>query len=366
MIITIDKKEFSEGVALVARFAERRSGTLPVLAGVAIIAGDDGIKLRATNLETGIDLKIEGSIKEEGVTALPASTLRDIAASLSGGGQVTLEHAGATVKVVAGGARSTLKTLPADDFPTLPLPESIKASFTVPGSVLRAVVGAVAGYASPSTVRPELASVLIASEGGVLKAVATDSFRLAEKRATLQTPIPEFSMLVPAKSMTDIIQTLPDDPIEVTVGEHQCAFSWKRGTLTTRLVAANYPDYAQIIPKTSVADATLLRKDLEAALRRTAIFSDAFQKVRVAFNPGEKSVQLSAQNADVGDATEPVPGSVSGEGVELSFNHRYLAAPLPSIASESVTLSASGIGRAMVLRGAGDASFLYLVMPMNQ
>lgn len=366
MILTLDKKEFSEGVQAVARFAERRSGTLPVLAGVAIIAGDDGIKLRATNLETGIDLKIEGTIKSDGVVALPASTLRDIASSLSGTGTLTLEHAGDTVVVSTGSGRSTLKTLPFEDFPTLPLPEAPGAKFTLPGALLRALVNSVVSYASVSTVRPELASVLIASEGSSLKAVATDSFRLAEKRISLSKSVEAFSMLIPAKNVVDIMQTIPDTDIEVSIDEHQCAFYWEKGVLTTRLVTANYPDYTQIIPKSFVSEASVLKKDFEAALRRTAIFSDTFQKVRLGFDAGAKSVTLSAQNTDVGDSSEAIPAAVSGDAVELSFNHRYLSAPISGITTESVTLSASGIGRAMVMRGSGDTSFLYLVMPMNQ
>lgn len=366
MIISIDKKEFSEGVQNVARFAERRSGTLPVLSGIAIIAGDDGIKLRATNLETGIDLKIEGTIKSDGVVALPAATLREIAASLSGGGQVTLEHAGDTVRVSSGNGRSTLKTLPFEDFPTLPLPESPKAKFELSGALLRILVNAVVSYASVSTVRPELASVLIKSDGSTLTAVATDSFRLAEKKMALAQSVETFSMLIPAKNAVDIMQTLPDEVIEVVVDEHQCAFFWKKGVLTTRLVTANYPDYTQIIPKQFIAEATVLKKDFEAALKRTAIFSDSFQKVRLGIDFAGKSVSLSAQNADVGDANEAIPASITGDSVELSFNHRYLSAPMSTVGTENVTLAASGIGRAMILRGSGDQTFLYLVMPMNQ
>lgn len=366
MIITLDKKEFSEGIQSVARFAEKRSGTLPVLAGIAIIAGDDGIKLRATNLETGIDLKIEGTIKSDGVVALPAATLRDIAASLSGSGTLTLEHSGDTVLVSTGNGRSTLKTLPFEDFPTLPLPESPRAKFELPGALLKALVTSVVSYASVSTVRPELASVLITGEGSALKAVATDSFRLAEKKVTIAGSIDAFSMLIPAKNAVDIMQTLPDETIEIAVDEHQCAFYWKKGVLTTRLVTANYPDYTQIIPKSFVSEATVLKKDFEAALRRTAIFSDTFQKVRLGFDVKAKAVALSAQNADVGDSAESIPAALSGDNVDLSFNHRYLSAPISTIAAESISLSASGMGRAMVMRGAGDASFLYLVMPMNQ
>lgn len=366
MIISLTKKEFSDGIASVARFAERRSGTLPVLAGIAIIAGDDGIKFRATNLETGIDLKVEGTIKSDGVVALPAGTLRDIASSLSGSGQLTLEHAGDTVVVNSGTGRSTLKTLSFEDFPTLPLPDAPRAKFTLPGSLLKALVTSVMAYASVSTVRPELASVLITSEGSALKAVATDSFRLAEKKISLASSIEPFSMLIPAKNVIDIMQTLPDETIEIAVDEHQCAFYWKNGVITTRLVTANYPDYTQIIPKSFIAEATVLKKDFETALKRTSIFSDTFQKVRLGLDTTGKSVALSAQNADVGDSLESIPAAVSGEAVELSFNHRYLSAPISGIVTENVTLSASGIGRAMVIRGAGDTSFLYLVMPMNQ
>jgi DNA polymerase-3 subunit beta len=366
MIIIVDKKELGDAVTSVARFAERRSATLPVLAGIAIIAGDDGIKLRATNLETGIDFKVNGTIKDTGVVALPATTLREITSSFSGTGTLTLEHGGDTVVISSGAMRSTLKTLPFEDFPTLPFPDAPTARFTLPGASLRTLITTVASCASPSTVRPELASVLLSAEGGVVKAVATDSFRLAEKRINVTGTIAPFSILIPAKNALEVVATLPDEAVEVLIDEHQCAFSWPNGILTTRLVSVPYPDYAQIIPKTFVADATILRKDFEAALRRSAIFSDSFQKVRIAFKSDEKGVVLSARNSDIGESAELVPGNVTGESVELSFNHRYLSAPLSLMNTESMTLSASGIGRPMVMRGVGDSSYLYLVMPMNQ
>lgn len=366
MIITLDKKEFAEAVVRVARFAERRSATLPVLAGIAIIAGDDGIKLRATNLETGIDLRVAGTIESAGVVVLPAVTLREITGTFSGSGQVTLEHTGDTVLLRAPGGRSTLKTLAFEDFPTLPFPEAGAATFTLPGSALRTLVLSVASCASPSTVRPELGSVLLSAEGGVVKAVATDSFRLAEKRYPVSGTVTPFSILIPAKNAIDIVQTIPDEDVQVLIDEHQCAFSWPNGILTTRLVTVPYPDYAQIIPKSFAAEATLLRKDFESALKRASVFSDTFQKVRIAFLPEDKKLSFQARSADVGDSSEEIPAALNGESVELSFNHRYLQAPLPLITTESISLSAAGIGRPLILRGVGDATFLYLVMPMNQ
>jgi DNA polymerase-3 subunit beta len=366
MIISVDKKELAEAVNSVSRFAERRSTTLPVLSGIVIVAGDDGIKLRATNLETGIDRKINGTIKDPGVVAIPAHTLREITTSFSGSGSITLEHGGETVVISSGTGRSTLKTLPYEDFPVLPFPDASQVKFSLPGSQLRTLITTVAAFASPSTVRPELGSVLLSVEGGILKAVATDSFRLAEKKISLTGSVPPFSILIPAKNALDIVQTIPDDVIEVRSDEHQAAFSWNMGMLTTRLVTATYPDYTQIIPKSFISEITVLRKDFEAVLRRSAVFSDSFQKVRIGFSPTEKSLSIRAQNNDVGESTETLTASGTGESIELSFNHRYLAAPLSIITSESITLSASGIGRAMIIKGLGDSSLLYLVMPMNQ
>lgn len=366
MILTLEKKEFSEAVARVSRFAERRSATLPVLAGIAIVAGDDGIKLRATNLETGIDFKVPGTIKETGVVAIPAETLRSITGSFSGTGTLTLEHSGDTVIVSVPGGKSTIKTLPYEDFPTLPFPETPTSKFTLPGTLLKSLILTVSSFASPSTVRPELGSVLLAAEGGMIKSVATDSFRLAEKKVPLTGKVPPFSILIPSKNANDIMQTIPDDDIEVLVDDHQCAFSWKDGIVTTRLITIAYPDYVQIIPKGFAVEATLLRKDFEAVLKRTSVFSDAFQKIRLGFNTKSNKLEFSARNSDVGETNEIIPAATQGESIELSFNHRYLQAPLSLITTEQISLSSAGIGRAMVIRGVGDASFLYLVMPMNQ
>lgn len=366
MIITVEKKEFAEGIAKASRFAQRTSASLPVLSGILLIAGTDGIKLRATNLETGIDLKVNGTVKDSGVVALPAHIIKETTASFSGPGALTIEHAGETAVISAAGARSTLRTLSYEDFPSVPVPEGSKSSFKVSGALLKSLILSVAPCASTSSVRPELACILFKAEGGVMTAVATDSFRLAEKKLAGQGKVTPFSMLIPAKNALDMAQTIPDDEVSVIADEHQAAFSWADGLVTSRLVTVSYPDYQQIIPKSFVAEATLLRKDFEAAVRRTSVFSDSFQKVRLSFDTTGKKIALSARNADVGENTESIPGNISGEAIELSFNHRYLQAPLSLIASENLTLSASGIGRPLVMRGSGDASFLYLVMPMNQ
>lgn len=366
MNISIDKKLFSEGVHKASRFAERKNATLPVLSSVLIIAGDDGIKLRATNLETGVDLKIEGVCESEGVVAVPAQVLQQIASSLVGEGTVTLEHAGDNLIIESGTGKSLLKTVPYDDFPSIPFPENPKNRIVVPGIVVQNLFNAIASCASTSTVRPELASLYLSIEGGTLTAVATDSFRLAEKRVPINNKGTQGKLLIPAKNALEIAQALPDDDIIISFDDHQCAFVSPEGMLVSRLTSAVYPDYRQIIPKESVVEATVLRRDFETALKRSSIFSDTFQKIRVNFDPKKKQCSLFARNADIGESTENISGQISGSALDLSFNNRYLLAVLPLTQAESLSLTAAGVGRPLTIRGIGDSSFLYLVSPMNQ
>src|SRR3989344_1968523 len=216
MNITFDKKEFADAVGITARFSERRTATLPVLSAIIIVAGDDGIKLRATNLETGIDLALRGTIRSPGVVALPAHILKDIALSFSGTGALSFEHIGDTVTFSSGTAKGVAKTVPYEDFPTIPLPESSSVRLTLPGALLRDAIGAVVSCASSSSVRPELASVLLLASGGKIKAVATDSFRLAEKQISLEKGIPAFTALIPAKNASEIAATIPENEVTVS------------------------------------------------------------------------------------------------------------------------------------------------------
>ena len=366
MNISIEKKLFSEAVHIASRFAERKSSTLPALSSILIIAGDEGIKMRATNLETGIDLKLKGEVKADGVVAIPASLLQQIASSLVAEGSITIEHTGDIVLLTSGTGKSSIKTVPYDDFPSIPFPENPKNRIVLPGIILRSLFTSIASCASSSVIRPELASVYLSIEGGVLTAVATDSFRLVEKKVPLAHKGTQGKFLIPAKNALDIAQALPDEDIIMSFDEHQCAFISTSGMLVSRLVNAVYPDYRQIIPKESVVEAVILRKDLEKALKQTTIFSDSFQKIRVSFDPKKNQLSLFARNADIGESSETISARITGDAIELSFNHRYLSSVLALTGAESLSLTAAGIGRPLIIKGVNDTSLLYLVSPMNQ
>ena len=179
MNISIENKILIQTVHTASRFAERRGATLPALASLLIIASDDDIRMRATNLEAGVDIKVTGTIKATGAAAVQATLIAQIVSSLPLEGVSTLEQHGDVLTLTTGSGTFSFKTTPYEDFPSIPFPENPKNQLILSSETLKNALIPITSCASTSSVRPELASVLFSSENNTLTLVATDSFRLA-------------------------------------------------------------------------------------------------------------------------------------------------------------------------------------------
>jgi DNA polymerase-3 subunit beta len=59
-----------------------------------------------------------------------------------------------------------------------------------------------------------------------------------------------------------------------------------------------------------------------------------------------------------------IDASVTGEGVQVAFNARYLADVLGVLRQQKVLLGLNGANQAGVVKPAGDDSYSHVIMPM--
>ena len=78
------------------------------------------------------------------------------------------------------------------------------------------------------------------------------------------------------------------------------------------------------------------------------------------------TLYVSASHQDVGEMNDALEASVTGEDLTSKFNLSYLSDTFTSIKTESMVLQFSGEGKPLIMRGVGDHSFMYLVMPLNR
>ncbi len=366
MHIELRKNDLLKKLDLLTRVAGKHA-TLPVLQCVLITTKEGGVHFSGTNLEMGVTSFLEGSVIEEGQVAVPSALFAQTIGLLQDD-VVVLRSEGDVFLVESRGSKTSIGTFPTHEFPTIPALEGKRER--IDGALFALGIRTVAFAVSQSTIKPELGSVYICQKKErSLTFVATDSFRLIEKTVSQSHVTLENPILIPQKNAIEVaraLDILESDP-ECVVGEGQMAFYFKDGTyLTTRLTQGSFPDYEQIIPKEFVVDVTLLVSDLTHALKMTNVFANKFLQVRLGFEGDGSALSLSSDSGELGKTEERVPASIDGEGLELSFNQRYISDPLAHMPGESIVLHFAGVGRPMVMESVSERTVRYLVMPMNK
>jgi len=361
-------KEKIEKAIAKAQRVTGKNVTLPVLQCVLLDASNNQLAVRATNLDLGLEISVPVKVQEEGVVAVPGDVLASYLSHLSDK-NVTLKTNEGYLEVSTDHTATSIKTFNHDDFPTIPVVEG-DDTFSVDAQAVANGMRSVVYSAATSSMKPELASVYMApgEQGGELVFVATDSFRLAEKRLLVKNIPTTFDyVLIPARNAMEIVRLLEEEggSVSITVEDGQIVFQGGEVYITSRTVDGVFPDYQQIIPSSFDTEATILKRDLVNALKIATIFADKFNQVTVSATPSQKQFFLNTRNNEVGENTNQLDGALSGEDVSVTFNHRYVMDCFQSIDADSVALHLNSGGKPMVMKGVSDTSFTYLVMPMN-
>lgn len=339
--------------------------TLPILSSTLLVASGKSVKIRATNLSIGIEVEIPAKILSEGVLVFKGDIVFQ---ALSGSKDelVTLENEGDLLKITTSQSVFSVKTYAHEDFPTIPLVEGEKV--TISAKKLVDGIKSVSYSASISDIKPEISSIYMYLEEEFLVFVATDSFRLAEKRIKVKN-IDAFSpLLIPLKNVVEIVRILEtaEDDVSIVFSKNQVAFMFDRTYITSRVIDGVFPDYKQIIPKSKTTEAVILKQDMINTLKTVNIFSDKFNQINITISPKDKKCMVFAHNSDIGENISRLGAAMSGPEVELSFNYRYLIECFQSISSDSIVLECTEYNRPVIIKGVGDTTFKYLIMPMNR
>jgi len=344
-----------------------KNSSLPILASVRIEAFEGHIVIRTTNLHVGVETKLSAIVESKGVCVLDATTLHQAVARMQKNETVTLELEKDVCVMTTTKTTLRVTTQADDDFPTLPTVTSDTA-YLLPVQPFLTGLKSVLFAASRNDLRPEIASVGIYGETDTFVFVATDSFRLAEKRLTLKG-VDDFPMvLIPANQVSLIVKLLSgyddNEMVSVKISEHLISFTIKDMYCSARLVDGDFPDYRSIIPRTYATEVIALKEDVVRVMKITQLFSDTLHKLTLAIDPEKQTCVCSSKNNDTGEQSTQLDSSLSGDAITLVVNHAYISEGLQSITTDSVFIGLSE-KTPIIMRGVGDTSFTYLVMPMQ-
>jgi DNA polymerase-3 subunit beta len=348
------------------RVASTRA-SVQALSGVMIAADGDGAVLLATDMEVGLRVPLHGEVVETGSFVLPARLLLDVVRSLSGE-TVTLELRSdeQDVEVVSGTAQFHLRTLRAEDFPTLPT-AGADTAIKLPAKAFVDTALQVARSASRDETRPVLTGVLISAGERELTMVATDSYRLSVKHTAIETRLEApFEANVPARALQElarIAQSAEEAELAVSLGQSQIVFGIGDIVLSSRLIDGQFPNYRQLLPESVEHELRLDSAEIVEVVRRVSLLAQKNTPLRLSF--GEGRLTVSAQTPDVGEASESLPAPFAGEVLEIGFNPEFLRDGLESVEAEQLVLKLISPLRPGLIESPDGGEFVYLIMPIR-
>ena len=350
----------------VTRAASTRSA-VQALSGVQLQATGAGIELRATDMEIGLRVPVEGEVVREGTVVLPARLLVDVVRALPGATvSLELRPSEQDVEIVASSATFHIRTLRLEDFPPFPEPED-GGRVEVPAAAFVETILKVARSASRDETRPVLTGILVSAAESELRMVATDSYRLSVKETSLDAPLAgSFEANVPARALqelTRIVQHAEAERLAVSVRTNQVIFEAGGVVLSSRLIDGQFPNYRQLLPDAYEHELHLAGVEATEVVRRISLLAQKNAPLRLAFSEGELTV--SARTPDVGEARESMPVPFQGEPLEIGFNPEFLRDGLEAVESGDVVLKLISPLRPGLIEAADGSGFQYLLMPIR-
>jgi DNA polymerase-3 subunit beta len=362
-----------EAVQFASRAISNRA-TLPVLAGLRIEARESGdVVVAATDLELTMQTAFHAGVDEPGRSIVPGRLFGEMARSLGSGG-VSLAAGEGEVEIGSGRGQFRVKTLAADDYPALPVDDaSVDGErVVVDAGALGVALSQVIRAASGDESRQILTGVLWEIESGTLTLAATDSYRLAVSTLEMSGSVADRKrVVVPARALGELGRALQGTSGEVvaTVKDNLVSFAIDptgeasgRSLIGSRFIEGEFPNYGQLIPEGYQNSLTVDREALLDVSRRVGLLAQNNLPVKLRL---DAELEISAHTPDVGEGQEVLDAEYQGERLVIAFNPHFLNDGASAIQNQRVVLEAADGLKPAILRGEGDDSFTYLLMPVR-
>lgn len=287
MKLRIDHEAFLDAVRWGTRNVAVRP-TVPVLAGAVLTASGDGLTVSCFDYETAARVTVDAAVKEPGTVVVPGRLLAEIARNLPGL-PVDLSLEAGRVRLVCGGVRFGLPTMPVEDYPVPPdFPEAVG---TVDAAAFARAVARTAVAAGRDDTLPVLTGVEIEATGPALALAATDRYRMAlcDLDWSPAEADAHVKALVPARILAGLAKGLGTTGGEVTIGVAResngavtlVGFAGADRSTVSRVLDGRLPQLRALVDTNYPTHLRVDAAELTQAARRVSLVAERDTAVRL-------------------------------------------------------------------------------------
>jgi len=205
--------------------------------------------------------------------------------------------------------------------------------------------------------------------------VSTNTYRLTFLKKNINKDILDFSVSVPADTISSIIKIikgLDNEVIKVYKEEAHLYFQYKDTMIITKLIELRFPNYAEILSNISYDKKLYINNEkLTNLLKRILIFSRSNSESKYSstyeFKHNEENkgtMTISALN-EIARINEELDVNFEGEDLKISLNSKYLLEFIQNIPKEKeLFLEFMYSNSAVKVYEKDNDEYIYILMPL--
>ncbi len=371
MIFTTDKESLLNKIRIVEKITLQR-GIQPVLSNILFETEQNTLKLSATDLDLSVITKTTAAVKEEGKITLPAKKILEIVSKLPDKPiEFTLNADNNIVTIKCGNSKFDVIGISAEEFPKIieeekeiTENEEIVIDTNTFIKSVKYTVYAAATYEN----RNIISGVFCKINEDTLEMAATDGNRLTKITEKIQNNNGKNAKIViPSKTMNEILRVstiINEEKLYLIVSEAKVIFKTNSYILISKLLEGEYPQYEQLIPKTTVMTVKVKKDDLNNAIDRVACMINERTNV-IKFILQDGKMYLKSETPDSGTSEDVIESDYKGDEFKIAFNYKFISDFTKITDSENAIIGINGSQSATVFKPDNDEEYICLVMPLK-
>jgi len=373
MKVSVLQENLAKGLNITARAVSTRA-TNPVLLNVLLNAEDGRLHVSGNNLELGITARVGAKVDQEGAITVPSKLISEFINQLPPERvDMEVDTATNTLKIICGTWTTEINGISADEFPAVPATDT-ENGIEIAAPLFQSMIDQVVFAAAKDDNRPVLMGVLVRFEGNRCVMTSADGYRMAMRTTQLEQSVSSpISVIVPARTLAELSRIIGGATgsmyISVAGSRNQVMFYVDNTDVVSQLVDGKFPDVEALIPKSSATKTTMQTSDFLRICRFTEIFAretNNTSRLRVETGgSGAGQVFMRSEAQEQGSSEGQIEALVSGGGVEIAFNVRYLIDVLAVMDNDQLVLETNTAANPGVIKPEGRSDFVYVVMPMS-
>lgn len=341
--------------------------TLPILECILLRATPGGFKMTATDLELGIENKLENvNIIETGSIAIEAKIFSEIIRHLPDDDvEISTDKDNLTlIKCI--NSEYKLSGQIGDEFPDLPTVQK-NLEYTLQQSKLKDMIRQTIFSISTDESKIALTGELLEIIDNSINLVSIDGYRVSFRKTALLNENENIKAVIPGKTLNEINKILSnEDEFEVSLyfTDKHILFDLGDSTVVSRIIDGDFIKYEQIFSNDYGTIININRKNLIMCLERASLLSKENKKTPVKMEVKSNKLIITS-NTELGTAYEEIEIDRQGDEIVIAFNPKYIIDALKAIDDDTINMYFTSPLSPCTIKSVNGDEYRYLVLPVR-